>query len=402
MLKNKHNTAKRKHYGEYLLINIFVFAGIGLLSYVVFNVSIFNQFTAAFKDFTLTDLYFTRIINQNKIYKGPLVLVNVENKGRAEIAYLIQKIEECKPRVVGVDVIFPDKKDSSSDALLKTTLGAYDNLVLPYVAALGNGTKEIRNDPYFGTKSNSFVNVEGEGRQFSTIRYYYPSYHDQIAFTTAIMQKFDTSKTNYLLKRSNAKTEIRYYGNLQNFFYQTFDEVMNPGFDTTLLKDKIILLGYTGSPASVNNDIDEDKFFTPLNPRLSGRSFPDMYGPVINANILRMALDKDYIISFPRWLNIAVAFLLTLFLLPLFISWYIYKAVWFHLFTMMLQLLISILFVFFTIWLYANENIKIESSAVLIAILLIGDFLLFYDHFVKFLRHKLKMNFHSIFFNASH
>src|SRR6478672_3402552 len=120
-----------------------------------------------------------------------------------------------------------------------------------------------------------------------------------------------------------------------------------------------------------------------------------MYGVVVHANILRMALDNDYVYVFPTWLNWLVAFTLSLVLLPLFVSWYVEKAVWFHLFTMLVQLFLSIFFVFLTIRIYGSLNVKVESSAVLVSILLIGDFLLFYDHLVKFFKYKMHWNIRS-------
>ena len=394
---------KRKKYSpEYLIINLFIFTGIWLLSFVVFNVFIFDQFTQAFKDFTLTDIYYTQILNQNKIYKGPLVLVNIENKNREEIAFLLQRLEEGKPKVVGLDVIFPDKKDSASDELLKQTLHRYKNLVSPYIASFDKSNAEVRNNEYFQINSSAFVNLIGEDRRFSTLRHYFPFFNNIPSFTTAIMQLYDPSKIAPLLNRKQKKTEIRYYGNVQNFAYQTFDDVMNPGFTIDSLKDKIILIGYMGVSNEKANSFDEDKFFTPLNSQLSGRSHPDMYGSVVNANILRMALDKDYINTFPSLLNWVLAFLISWIFLPMFVNWYVHKAVWFHLFTVFIQLLFSIFFVFFTIWLYAWANIKVESSVVLIAILLMGDFLLLYDHLVKFLKYKAKWNIHSKFFEGGH
>jgi CHASE2 domain-containing sensor protein len=176
---------------------------------------------------------------------------------------------------------------------------------------------------------------------------------------------------------------------------------MDPSWDPSELKGKIVLLGYMGVPGKTLPN-DEDRFFTPLNPQLSGRSHPDMYGVVVHANILRMALDKDYVYVFPTWLNWLVAFSLSLVLLPLFVSWYVEKAVWFHLFTMLVQLFLSIFFVFLTIRVYGIFNIKVESSAVLVSILLIGDFLLFYDHLVKFFKHKMHWNIRSKFLKGSH
>ena len=398
----KRYKKRRKYSAEYLIINLFIFTGIWLLSFVVFNVFIFDQFTQAFKDFTLTDIYYTQILNQNKIYKGPLVLVNIENKNREEIAFLLQRLEEGKPKVVGLDVIFPDKKDSASDELLKQTLHRYKNLVSPYIASFDKSNAEVRNNEYFQINSSAFVNLIGEDRRFSTLRHYFPFFNNIPSFTTAIMQLYDPSKIAPLLNRKQKKTEIRYYGNVQNFAYQTFDDVMNPGFTIDSLKDKIILIGYMGVSNEKANSFDEDKFFTPLNSQLSGRSHPDMYGSVVNANILRMALDKDYINTFPSLLNWVLAFLISWIFLPMFVNWYVHKAVWFHLFTVFIQLLFSIFFVFFTIWLYAWANIKVESSVVLIAILLMGDFLLLYDHLVKFLKYKAKWNIHSKFFEGGH
>jgi hypothetical protein len=86
-MKKQLHTKKKSHALEYLIINLFVFAGIGLLSFVVFNVSVFNQFTQAFKDFTLSDIYYSKILKQDSIYKGPLVLINVENKMLYVIAF---------------------------------------------------------------------------------------------------------------------------------------------------------------------------------------------------------------------------------------------------------------------------------------------------------------------------
>ena len=387
---------------EYLIINLFVFAGLGLLSFVLFNVSLFSPFTQAFKDFTLTDLYYSKIKNQDTIYGGPLVLVNVENKNREEIAFLIQRLEEGKPKVLGLDIIFSDKKDSASDELLKQTFASYNNIVFPYIASFDSTGTERKNHEYFQTKAAGFVNLIGEDREFSTIRYYYPVHNNVPAFTTAVLQMYDPAKAAALLKKGEKKTEIRYFGNLQNFAYHTFDEVMNPSFDPGVLKGKIVLLGYMGNPDGSSGLLDEDRFFTPINPRLSGRSHPDVYGLVLNANIVRMALDTDNVYSFPQWLNLLLAFILSLLLLPWLVKTWVHKGVWFHLVILLVQLTISILFVFLTIVLYAKANVKIESSAVLVSVLLLGDFILFYDAIVQYLKRKSKWKFHSKFFEGAH
>lgn len=401
-MKPNRRIKRKSHNLEYFIMNLFVFAGIGLLSFIVFNVSLFNQFTQAFKDFTITDMYYSQMLNKNNMYKGPLEIINIENRSRGEIAFLLQKLEEGHPKVIGLDAIFQDTANATEDSLLKTTFSNYSNIVLPYIASFNKNVTPAQTNEYFGVQSNSFVNIAGVQKEYTTLRYYYPAYDHIPAFTTAMLQMYDPVVASSLIKRNKQKTEIRYYGDLQNFDYRTFDEVMSDTFNTQNLKDKILLLGYAGEQNAPGNKLDEDRFFTPLNPQLSGRSYPDMYGTVVHANILRMGLDKDFIYTLPTWLNWLLAFMLNWLLLPMFVRWYVHKAVWFHLFTMLLQLAISMLFVYFTILMYAYQNIKIESSAVLVAVLLLGDFLLFYDHLVKFLKYKLKWDFNSKFLEGGH
>src|SRR5687768_5673224 len=125
-MKKQVHIKRKSHFLEYFLLNIFVFAGLGVLYLFVFNVSFFNPFTQAFKDFTFTDMYYSRIKTEDSIYKGPLVLINVENKNREEIAFLLQRLEEGKPKVIGLDIIFKEKKDSAADELLKQTFAQYN------------------------------------------------------------------------------------------------------------------------------------------------------------------------------------------------------------------------------------------------------------------------------------
>jgi len=295
----KKHPKKNNWFLEYVFLNIFVFAGIGLLSLVVFNVSVFNPFTQAFADFTLTDLSYSKTANQDEIFHGPLRLVSVENKTREEIAYLIHRIEEGKPKVIGMDVIFKDRVDSS-DEILKKEIATHTNIIFPHIAQFDSLTTETYNDTFFKAQSNAYVNLIGESKEFSTIREYHAVHNNMLAFTTAVLQMFDSVKAQKLIDRNEKKTEIHYYGNLQNFEYNSFNEVMKLDFNDSVFKDKIVLIGYMGlTPRVTRSTLDEDRFYTPLNPRLSGRSHPDMYGIVIHANIIRMALVGDYIVRLP-------------------------------------------------------------------------------------------------------
>ncbi|HEY0749913.1 MAG TPA: CHASE2 domain-containing protein [Chitinophagaceae bacterium] len=384
---------------EYFMINLFSFAFIGILAIVVFNFSLFNPLKIALKDFSLTDFYYQKLANKNKQYPDSLIIVNVEDRERGEIAFLLQRIQQGNPKVVGMDIIFRERKDSIGDDLLKQQLVA-SNLVLPYVANFKGEGEAVYNHTFFGSKSESFVNLVGDDREFSTIRSYHPFYKEQAAFTSAIIHKYNPELEKYLLERNDKRTEIRYWGNIQNFKYYTFDEVMDPSFDPASFKNRIVLMGYAGIGANPNHNLDEDRFFTPLNPKMTGRSHPDMYGMIIHANILRMVIDKDFVKEIPTILNWIIAFLLNWLMIPLFAKWYLNKPMWFHFLTKVVQLVFAMLFAFLAIQLYAMFNIKLESAAILVAVLLLSDVIYFYDGFVKILRNKLNLNINSMFFHG--
>ncbi len=403
-MTTKKTVSAKKHNRklEYFLINIFGFICIGLLALFFLNFSLFDPFKFALKDFSLTDVYYTSVMNKNRFYNGPLVIVNIENKTRAELAFMLQKLQTGNPKVIGIHIIFPDLKDTS-DALLKNVFSSYTNFVLPYIAKFDANNPAVYNSTYFNVQQSAFVNLIGGQKEFSTIRSYYPVYNNQLAFTTAIIQKYNASLAAPLLKKDNRQKEIRYIGNSENFQTLMFDEIIDAEFQLSKVENKIVLVGSLGSV--INNDdsnFGEDHFYTPLNPRSSGRSYPDMYGLIVQANILRMVLDKDFIINIPAWLNWIIAFLFTWSLIPLFSRWYIHRPMWSHLWIMLTQLFLSILFVGVIILLFANGNLKIEAASILVTVLLLGDIILFYDAFVKIFKYRLNWKFHSIFFEGHH
>ena len=56
-----------------------------------------------------------------------------------------------------------------------------------------------------------------------------------------------------------------------------------------------------------------------MNERPAGRTYPDMYGIVVHANVISMILRRDYIHDAPSWLNILISILVAYFNVALFI-----------------------------------------------------------------------------------
>jgi CHASE2 domain-containing sensor protein len=388
----------RKFFTEYLLLNLFIFGCIALLSLAVLNFSFFDPFTQAFSDFTLTDLYYSKVKDRHQIYKGPIVLVNIENRTRKELAYFFEHIQEANPKVVGLDMIF-SKRVNEQDSILKKVFANHQNFVFGYYADFENSSNTVYTDSFFTLPGrNGYTNIVSENIEYSTIRHYYPVYEHKEAFTTGIIKSYNQKVFNKLLKRKNKKTEIHFFGNLQNFLYYNFDEVINPSFDTHVFKNKIVLAGYFGLPAAnKGNKTDEDKFFTPLNDRLSGRSFPDMYGCVIHANILRMILEDDFVKVMPRFAVMFISFVLTWLILPLMCRLFFKGDLWFNPIGTIIQLTGSIVAVLITVLVYRFLNVKFDPGLFIACLVLLPTFINLYEAFLKLVRYKLKIPIRSAF-----
>jgi CHASE2 domain-containing sensor protein len=391
----------KKFFGEYLLLNLFIFGCVSLLSLLILNFSIFDPFTEAFRDFTLTDLYYTKVQNKNTIYNKNIVLINVENKSRKELAFLLQHVQEGEPKVVALDIIFAQRKNDE-DSLLKQAIQSHNNYVFGYAANFENKNASVYSNNFFTNQKDGYINVAGEDAEFSTIRYYYPFYQEQEAFTSKILKKFNPVLYQQLRRKQNNQTEIHYYGSMANFNYYDFDEVMDEGFDVTQLKDKIILLGFLGIPSQrATTRIDEDKLFTPLNARLSGRSYPDMYGLVIHANILRMVLENDYIKVIPKWVTALLSFVIIWLILPVMGGLFFKGDLWFNSVGTLVQLGGSLLVVFATLMCYTYFNLKFDPGLLLACLVLLPTFINLYEAFLNFLKHKVKLPITSAFLGTN-
>lgn len=392
----------KKFFTEYLLLNLFIFGCVSLLSLAIINISFFDPFTEAFRDFSLTDLYYTTVKDRNQINKGPVVLINVEDKDRSQVAFLLQQIQQGKPKVVALDIVYA-QRINQQDSLLKAEFASHNNYVFSYIADFENLQESIYTDSFFTTQRDGYATMVAENIEYSTIRHYYPFSNNREAFTTAIIKKYDGSIYQQLLKRKNKKTEIHYTGNLSNFNYYDFDEVTNPDFDASVLRNKIVLLGYLGMPkVNAGNRQDEDKFFTPLNSRLSGRSYPDMYGCVIHANILRMILDNDYIKVVPTWRAFLLSFIILWLTLPFMCGLFFKGDLWFNSAGTLVQLLGSIIVVAISVYTYKFFHTRFDPGLLTACLVLLPTFINLYEALLMFIRYKLKIHIRSAFLGKDH
>ena len=103
----------------------------------------------------------------------------------------------------------------------------------------------------------------------------------------------------------------------------------------------------------------EDLHFTPLNRKQIGRSLPDKYGLVIQANILSMMLHRDYITPTPRWLEVLLAFGVCYCQMLFFMYLNVKHALWYHPLSAVVQFGSGAVLVYLAIALYVGANLDL-------------------------------------------
>jgi len=201
-----------------------------------------------------------------------------------------------------------------------------------------------------------------------------------LSFSAAVVKAFDPKKYKTLLARSGPAETINYTGTEDKFI---IIDGSSDKADFRIARDKIVLIGTIDTGSNF-----EDKHFTPLNAKFTGKSLPDLSGVVIQANIVRMMMDKNYVNHWNMGLNWFLAFVLCWIHMAFFISYFIEKHVWFHLAAKLAQLVSTVFFVFLGLFLFYDFNEQIDMSGALIAIILAVDVLYFYEAGVVWLHRK--------------
>ena len=345
----------------------------------------------AIGDVEMTDLVFSQIRENPKVDKN-VVLVNIGDLSRREIAQELRIINQYDPAVIGIDSYFWSlKEDSLGDILLNRELSDIENLVLVSKLEYSEVTESYDSIRYshsnFDVGHNGYANLETDAvaqDQFKVCRSFPPqtiiNQEEVHPFSVKVCELFDEKKAHAFLKRTNEFEIINYRGNIADFGqthlggrYTALDisDVFHKKFTPELIKDKIVLLGYMGS--NFNDRSWEDKFFTPLNVKYAGRSNPDMFGVVIHANIVSMILDQDYIGKQSRFSSTITA-LVICFLTVVFFTW-IYRRLpqWYDGLTKTIQILEVLLIFTINVIIFHWFNYKTSLTLTIILVALAGD-----------------------------
>lgn len=373
---------------ESLLVLGTVFLTIWLISFIPFNFHAVDV-EGALRDFDLTDIYFSKLNDSTRRVRSPeIVIMDIDGLNRGEIAEVLIALSKVNPRVVGIDVLFNGQRDPMQDSLLTAsfkTLG--DKLLLSggYESAEDRGPLIWHGtDASFGKYDeghNKFISIHETNE---TIRRVKVKVEDRYAFGVAVVKKISEDKVSRLLDRADENLIINYSGNYHEFDHVTGQDLVL-GKSSTDLTDKIVLIGLGG--VVKEKGLLEDSHFTPCNDELAGRSYPDMYGVVIHANIVSMILREDYIYEVKALWNFLLACLVGYLHVWLYSYFFVKKHLWFHLVAKFSQLITSILMLLMVIILM-GMGIKFDPHLSLFVILLSVDILYFYESFAQFFHRK--------------
>jgi CHASE2 domain-containing sensor protein len=380
----------------------FIFLMMWGLSNIKINSEIFNPVSDMFGDFEITDLVSSKIEEETPEDTN-IVLVNIGNLTRAEIAAEIDVINKYEPKVIGIDAFFRKPKEDEIDMPLQAAFSNTKNLVLVSKLHYNDRTDnfdslETSNPKFVQFAQTGHANFITEGDEmFRTARTFVPfdtvNIHQkrkevEPAFASKIVKIFDPNAYKYLTERQNEIETIRYRGNIfgarRKFYVIDIDDVLQENFEPSLIRNKIVLMGYMGERVpETKNTWDNDKFFTPLNSKYVGKAFQDMFGVVVHANVISMILHQDYINESSELMSFIIGFLMCFFSVVLFHLVLEWTPQLFDPVTKGFQLVIIVILNFIVAYLFLVKNFKIDFGIALIAIALAPDLLEIYLHLIK-------------------
>ena len=381
-----------------VIITFLIFILMFALSFIPIDCGFLSPLANALGDFDVYDIVYSRLLEEQTVDTN-VVLVNIGNLSRKELSDQIEVLNKFQPAVIGIDALFESPKDSEGDFSLTAALSKCRHLVM--VDKLDNFNDETK---LYGTlhsslisfsqfSSGGFANLPNDDAVgFRTIREFRPKekVNDSIAlsFAARISGIYKQDALKKLLNRDNHNEVINYRGNYNRFYFIDTYQYADPAADFSFIKDKIVLLGYMGP--DINTKTLEDVFFTPLNERYAGKSFPDMYGIVIHANIISMILHGNYVNLMPSWISILLAVVICFLNIKMILKISSSYKDWFSGLTKLFILIYTVLNLFLSLEILHYFNYKINLTLALIAIVLGSTAIEIYDNYIQRIFSKFK------------
>ena len=119
---------------DYVLATLLQFA-LMLLIPVLFSFKMFGPMTQSLSDFRITDIVDSKIVPRDQLMADTnMILVNTrfnnEDISNFGLAKLINEINKCNPKVIGIKKIIRESDEPKYDMLLAKVLSQSKNLVM--------------------------------------------------------------------------------------------------------------------------------------------------------------------------------------------------------------------------------------------------------------------------------
>lgn len=347
----------------------------------------------ATEDIEFNDIYyFTKTQNKTK-NNNDIVLINTgsiknDSTFRISLAKLIDKVNSCNPKTIGLDILFNGPKNSKYDSLLESSI-KNNNVVL---------ATESKTSTTFSFNSNKKGIVDFPVKKGQTIRTFY----NYKIISGDTIQSFSS-----LLSKKESKDSIETikYITDENGFYDIYrddkielnnfpalegadllDDHLDYNF-SKILKGKIIIIGHLGNDY-MNNKYDiEDKFKVPVSNSLFNRDYV-MPGTAIHANIVNMKINSDNYKTIDGWKYELISNLILFSFLLLF--YYIHHTFALSKLINICIILFSTIPIIFIFCVYLMDlNIYYKVGSLFMQVTLIEEFIDVVDGFnKKFIRKK--------------
>jgi CHASE2 domain-containing sensor protein len=228
-----------------------------------------------------------------------IVLINVGNYDKGRIAKVISKINTLNPKVISLDIAFPEYTGGANDKSLFLALRGTKKLVLPSEIS-SEGQDYQGNEiisiyltcvgeffvPYAKT---GFVSAKVERDQIQIPKQFIVwqkgSYSEDIYhhFSVVTAMAFDSLKAAGFVQNHERVVDVDYKNGRRKFRTFSASEILNDKLTKSDIEGKIVMMGFLGPGV-------QDKFFTPFN---TNSNEPDMYGLQYLANIVAQILEYN-------------------------------------------------------------------------------------------------------------
>jgi len=392
----------RKLFRESFLVMAWILGFMWLISNIPINADVFSPVSDAFKDFELTDIYFSHF-KENEDVDNNIVLVNIGNLDRGGVAELINTLNSFEPKAIGIDAFFRKPKEPELDSALAQAFSHTKNLILVSELIENANTGKVdsikySNPIFMRYAQPGFADMIAQGKNsLNTARDCIPKQiinKDTIlSFPSKLVSIYAPEKLKRYLARNHDVEAINYQGNINvhiegstsnsKTVFTALDwyEVLNKEFTPETIKDKIVIMGFMGDNIGQNNW--QDKFCTPLNSQYVGRTAPDMYGVVVHANIVSMILKEKYINDMPDWLNWSLSLCFIFFNIWIFNWLYLNTAEWWDGISMILSLIGVLLLSASMVMIFHLYNYTFDIALASVALLLSGNLIELYWGIIK-------------------